>query len=257
MRIRSVRHLTVFAALALASVAAAAACSSVPGPLPIQPPTTAPSTAAPSPTAAPIVPSGKPAQADAPVPAQTGSGPPCSGAIIYRLDASDTGRAWPRLCIAVGGVLRVEHLGPDGFSANAWDKVDCWYEARVRECRLIHTGTVRFTITSAGQVRPLTLVIADASSPPKPSPACLAAGKTHIIDAAEGGPRWSALCMKLGAVLRVENLGPEGFAVSPSSAVSCRYEAAVRTCLFAKAGTVTFTITHSVESRPLTVVAVK
>jgi len=152
----------------------------------------------------------------------------------------------------------VTNLGPEGFSPTPAGSIDCWYEGGVRECRLIRTGTVTFTITRGDQTRQLTLDIARASTPPRPSPACLPAHTIYPLDASYGGPDWPALCMKVGAVLRVENLGPEGFAVSPRSAVSCVYEAAVRQCRFVQAGTVTFVITHGDSpSRSLIVVAIR
>ena len=118
------------------------------------------------------------------------------------------------------------NLGPDGFSANSWDNVECHYEAAVRECRLLHPGTVKFTIVNASQTRTLTLRIVKASAPHTPAPACLAAGKTFVIDAAEGGPGGWPVCMKTTGIVRVVNLGPEGFLVSPAGAVKCSYEAA-------------------------------
>jgi hypothetical protein len=59
-------------------------------------------------------------------------------------------------------------------------------------------------------------------------------------------------------VLRVTNLGPEGFVVLPAGAVRCSYEAAVRDCHFLRTGTVRFVITHG-DSMPrtLTVVVVR
>jgi hypothetical protein len=101
----------------------------------------------------------------------------------------------------------------------------------------------------------LTLTIASGSS--QPARACPAA-PAYPIDAAEGGPPWAALCLKRGAVLRVTNLGPEGFLVRPADAVSCSYEAAVRDCRLLRTGTVTFVITHGDSPpRPLTVVVVR
>jgi hypothetical protein len=82
--------------------------------------------------------------------------------------------------------------------------------------------------------------------------------RTYTVVASEGGPPWPAMCVKVGAVLRVENLGPEGFSVSPADKVSCWYEAAVRECRFVKTGTVTFSITHGeAEARSLAVVVVR
>jgi hypothetical protein len=179
------------------------------------------------------------------------------GAEIHTMDASLGGRPWREICIAVGGLLRLTNLGPGRLVAASWDNVDCDYEAAVHECRLIHTGTVKMTITNSHGDRPLTVVVADASSPPKASPACLTSSP-HSIDATYGGPPWRAICVKVGAVLRVQNLGPDGFTVNPRSLVSCWYEAAVRECTFVKAGTVTVTTRHTPESelRSLIVVAV-
>ncbi|HZN19171.1 MAG TPA: hypothetical protein VFB84_13505 [Micromonosporaceae bacterium] len=154
-------------------------------------------------------------------------------------------------------MLLVKNLGPQGFSLSPAGKVDCWYEAAVRDCRLIHTGTVKVTIVNAHQTRQLTLVIADAASPPLPAPACLPAGAVRRVDANDGGPPWGALCMKLGAVLRFENLGPGRLSADPQSAVSTKYEAGVHTVSFVKAATVTFRVTNPNETRELIVVAVR
>jgi hypothetical protein len=159
--------------------------------------------------------------------------------------------------MTVGGVLWLENLGPGNLWASSWDKIDCFYEAGVHVCRLVETGTVQFKITNASQTRPLTLVIAKASSPPKPSSACEPAA-TYGLDASDGGPPWSARCMYVGAVLRIENHGPDGFAVSPAKNVSCWYEAGIRECRFVRAGTVTFTLSYEgLQDRTLKVVVVR
>lgn len=182
--------------------------------------------------------------------------PDCMGAVIHRVNASDAPSFKRSVCIAVGGVVRVENLGPGNLSIDPADRVSCWYEAAITECRLIRTGTVTFKTIGTPKVGPLTVTVAEASSPPKPSPACLSA-TTHTVDASDGGPPWPALCVKLDVILRVENLGPDGFSVTPASAVSCRYEAGVRECRFVKAGTVTITTTHSGQIRTLILVVVK
>jgi len=250
MRTRLVRHFTAIAALALTSVAAAAACSSaaVP-PVTGQAPVTAtPSTATPS-TATP--------SRTSPSATHSATGPPaCMGAVIYKVDASIARSLERPVCIAVGGVVRVEKLGPGTLSASPSNRVSCWYEAGIHECRLIRTGTVTIHISRVPKVGPLTVLVAEASSPPKPSPACISTTK-HTVDASEDGPPWIALCVKRDVVLRVENLGPEGFSVDPADTVSCWYEAGVRECRFLKTGTMTITITNSVETRPLTLVVVK
>jgi len=250
MRTRSVRQLAAIAAIALTSLAAAAACNSA-----AVPPATgqAPGTAAPGTT----TPGTATPSRTYPSATHSANGPPaCMGAVIYTVDASDAGSPKRPVCIAVGGVVRVENLGPGSLSANPSDRVSCWYEAGIHECRLIRTGTVMFHISRVPKVGPLTVTVAEASSPPKPSPACISTTK-YTVDASEGGPPWIALCLKRDVVLRVENLGPEGFSVVPADTVSCWYEAGVRECRFLKTGTVTITITRSVEIRPLTLVVVK
>jgi hypothetical protein len=184
------------------------------------------------------------------------SGPACLGAVIHTVDVSTGGAPWRSVCVAVGGLLRLANLGPGSLDAASWNNVACGYEAGVHECRLIHVGTVKFTVTNSHGRRPLTVVVARASSPPKPSPACTTS--TPALNAGDGGPPWRAICVKVGSVLRIENLGPEGLSVEPRGLAACRYEAAVRDCTFVKAGTVTFTVQRSPESeiRSLTVVAI-
>jgi hypothetical protein len=153
----------------------------------------------------------------------------------------------------VGGVLRIENLGPEGFSPSPSDKVECTYEGGVRMCRLIEPGTIRFTIDRGGQVRTLTVDVTGRSS--NPAPACGGARMTHTVDANDAGPPWSAACLKVGAELRVENLGP-GLTVTPSSAVSCRYEAAIHQCRIVKPGTFRVVTDGAGGVRSLTVVAI-
>lgn len=244
MPIRSACHLTAIAVLALTTVAAAAACGSATAPGATgQSPGTATSG-----TAAPSVPD--------PIASHAGSSPPaCMGAVIYRVDA-DAGSSKRSVCIAVGGVVRVENLGPGNLSVSPSSLVSCWYEAAVTECRLIRTGTVTFETSGEPKVGPLTVMVAEASSPPKPSPACLSA-TTYTVDASDSGPPWAALCVKLDVVVRVENLGPAGLSADPADMVSCRYEAGVWNCRFVKAGTMTITTVHQVEPRSLTLVVVR
>ena len=140
------------------------------------------------------------------------------------------------------------NLGPEGFSASSWDNVECHYEAAVRECRLLRPGTVTFTIVNASQTRTLTVRIVRATSH-TPAPACLGAGKTLVIDAADGGPGNWPICMRSSGTVRVVNLGPEGFRASPAGAVKCSYEGGVRDCRFTGTGVVTLTTTHG-DSEP-------
>jgi hypothetical protein len=258
MRTCSLRRLTAVTALALASVSAAAACTSTPKPIAAIPTGTAPASAAPT-TASPT-----PAASTAPVkpvhvpgPGPTSTSRRCLATIVHRINAADTGPPWKPLCITVGGVLRFENLGPDALTMTARDKVDCWYEAGVFECRLVQTGTVRFTVTRGEKSRSLTVVIAKAPSDAGPDPACPRVA-TYTLDANDGGPRWPAICMKLNTMLRIVNFGPDGFAVSPAANVSGWYEAGERQFHFVKTGTVKFTLTYpDGGTRTLTVVVNK
>jgi hypothetical protein len=220
-----------------------------------KPGTARPATAEPSSPAGNVNPPG----AAAPRPVAPRPAPPrpsdCLGAVVHDVDASETGEPWPNLCIAVGGVLRLVNLGPGSLAESPTGLVSCQYAGGVQTCRLIQTGRVDFTITNAQQVRPLTLVVARAAVPPGPSPACLDAGYT--IDGRDGGPPWWAICMKVGTVLRIEHLGPEGLAVSPASGVACRYEAAIHDCRLTRAMTVTFAVTTEHEVRTQIVVAIR
>jgi hypothetical protein len=98
--------------------------------------------------------------------------------------------------------------------------------------------------------------VTEGSTPPRPSPACENNG-TYTINASDSGPRWSAICVKMGVVLWFENHGPDGFVVAPSDAVNCQYEAGVRECRFVRAGTVMFTVTNPNEARPINVVVIR
>src|SRR4051794_17190693 len=125
MRTRTLRRLTAVTALALASVAAAAACTSSPKTLaPIDngtaPASAAPYTASPTPAASalPV----QPVQVHQPGSPST---PKCMDTIVHRINAADTGPPWKPLCITVGGVVRFENLGPDALTLTAKDKVSC------------------------------------------------------------------------------------------------------------------------------------
>jgi len=263
MRTRSLRPLTAATALALASVAAAAACTSSPKPAPPSPTGAAPASA-PSTSAAPTTAGPTPTVSTAPVkpvhvppPGPTTTNRRCLGTVVHRINAADTGPPWKPLCITVGGVLRFENLGPDALTMTARSKVDCGYAAGTFECRLIQTGTVRFTVARGENNRSLTVVIAKAPSNPGADPACPRV-TTYTLDAADGGPPWPAICMKLNTTLRIVNFGPDGFTVSPAANVSGWYEAGIRQFHFVKTGTVRFTLTYpDRETRTFTVVVNK
>jgi hypothetical protein len=262
MRIRYLRRLPAVAALAVAAVALAACGAGPATALPVQPPN-GPPISSPSgtpggppsgtPDAAPTGPSTRPARP--PKPVHTNNDPPCLGAVVYRIDAAAAGPATQRLCIAVGAVVRVENLGPEGFSVSPSGSVECFYEAGVRLCRLVEPGSVRFTTDNGRQVRTITVDVTRRW--PATGPACVAPGGTHTVDASENGPPWFAVCLKVGAQLRVENLGPGDLAVTPSRAMSCRYEAGIHQCRVVRTGTIRVVTDGAGGVRPLTVVAVR
>jgi len=253
----SVRNLTGLAILAVTTLATAAACTtpSVQA-LPTQAPSPSSSSIAPpSPTAKPsVAPSASPRRSK-----PTPRPPTCLGAVVYTFNTHTDASRWPTLCISVGGVLRLTNHGPGGVGMTPADKVSCApYEAAVRECRLIRTGTVRITVDEPTQTNTLTLIV--ASSSPGPAPACVPQGETYVLDVWEYGMQPPAVCLKLGAVLRFENHGPDNFSFEPSGAVSCFSEAGDLKCRFTKAGIATFTFTFTTpgpEQRTLTVVAIK
>jgi hypothetical protein len=178
-----------------------------------------------------------------PEPGPTSTSRKCLGTIVHRINAADRGPPWKPLCITVGAVLRFENLGPDNLKITPRDKVDCWYEGGVVECRLIQTGTVRFTLTRDDKIRVLAVAVAKAPANPGPDPACPRVG-TYTLDAADFGPFGSAICMKLNTMLRIVNFGPDGFTVSPAANVSGWYQDNERQFHFVKTGTVTFTLTY-------------
>jgi hypothetical protein len=112
---------------------------------------------------------------------------------------------------------------------------------------------VTFTVTQAQDTRRHTVRVVTTSH----GPTVCTGPKTHVFNAAEGGPPWPASCVKVGSVVRVENLGPGDLAISGRPTVSCHYEAAVHECRLTEPGTVTFTMTGRPQIRTLIVVAIR
>ena len=174
----------------------------------------------------------------------------CQGAVIYVVNA--TQGAAPA-CIAIGGIVRFENVGPGELSSTPAGAVDCLYAAGVHQCRLIKSGSVRFSWSSGSVQRQLAVRVAAAARPTQPAPACVPAGQTYDVDTNEE-MRWWSLCLKVGATLRVVNLGPGELSVNPSAAVRCYYEAGIHACRIVAPGTITFTATEPV-TRSLLVIA--
>jgi hypothetical protein len=256
MRQRSLRHLISAAAIALASTTAVAACGSASArALPQPQSTVSPSAPAPS-TPAPIsaTPSTAAPTTSTPRTTHSSTSPPtCLGAVQYTINTWD-GRRWPTLCITVGGLLLLAGTGPGNLDSSPPGLDTCKYEGGTHACRLIATGTVKFTIRKPQGDRSLTVVVVGASSPPKPSPACLAASTVFRMESS--GYPYIAECMKVGATVQITMLGPDDpvFSVKPSDMVACVYEGGSHECRLVKAGTVTFTFEGPFNS--FTVVAI-
>jgi hypothetical protein len=63
------------------------------------------------------------------------------------------------ICLAVGGVLRVEGTGPGTVSADPPDAASCQYEAGVEWCRFLSTETVNVSIVRDEQTYVIPVVV--------------------------------------------------------------------------------------------------
>jgi hypothetical protein len=176
----------------------------------------------------------------------------CEGAVTHTVDAAQTG-SLPRLCVAVGGIVRLVNIGPGSLTAQPSTAVDCFYAAGTYQCRLIRVGTVRLTLLTPA-ARVLTVVV-PAAVPGQPSTACAPAGAVVSLDTNDE-MGWWAPCLRLGATLRVVNLGPGLLTRVPADAVSCYYEGGVHACRFLRPARVVFTATLDSTTRSVTAVAV-
>ncbi len=84
----------------------------------------------------------------------------CQGAVVYTIDVATDELALARgLCLAVGAVLRIEHIGPGEVTTDSPDLVDQHYEAGVVEIRFVRPGTVVVTIPQNGRPYRVTVVV--------------------------------------------------------------------------------------------------
>ncbi|MGN9892200.1 hypothetical protein [Micromonospora sp. L31] len=161
----------------LAVLAAVAACGQTPvAPLPVRPPTPAvtPSTsAAPAPSALPgpatLAATPRPPAPVGPAPTRgrgTRSPSPsprssaCLGPVRYDLVLAETEVALLKsLCLAAGGVLRIQGIGPGEVTVDREDLVSRSYEAGVVDIRFLRAGTVRVTIPQGGESHPVAVVV--------------------------------------------------------------------------------------------------
>lgn len=176
----------------------------------------------------------------------------CEGAVVSTVDASRPGPL-PRPCIAVGGVLRIANLGPGSVVVRPAAAVDCFYAGGVTSCRLLRTGTVRVMLDAADR---LVTVRVWAGSPSVPATACAAAGE--VVDLSTNDELgWWAPCLRVGATLRITELGPGRLRVRPATALTCRYEAGIHSCTVRRAATVRLSATPDSGDRSLTAVTIR
>jgi hypothetical protein len=186
------------------------------------------------------------------VPAPAAIASDCAGAVVHTVDAAAPGTL-PRACVAVGGVVRLVNLGPGALTAQPAAAVDCFYAAGTHQCRLLRSGTVRLILAPGS--RQLTVVV-PATVPGQPSTACAPAGTVVDLDTRDE-LRWWAPCLRVGATLRVVNLGPGMLARTPADAMTCYYEAGIHDCRFRRPVSVVLTATLDAVSRSVTVVVVR
>jgi hypothetical protein len=166
------RRIAVVGALALMAAAPLAACGAdTLSPLPVQ--AAAPATTVSAPPSAATRPGSSPPRVAAPPaagnPAHTTkpTRPPttkptstCYGAVRHDLDLRSTELALVRsMCFRVGGVLRLQGIGPGLVTAEPASLVSQNYEAGVVDLRFVRTGTVTVSIPQDQQTYTITVVV--------------------------------------------------------------------------------------------------
>ncbi|MEU4242462.1 hypothetical protein [Actinoplanes sp. NPDC026619] len=154
--------------------AALAGCTVEPAvsPLPTEaapPPPVASSSATPSRPAsvAPTIPhrptparTSRTAVSPPPLSLPTTTGSACEGPVVHTIDlTTDELALVPALCVGVGAVLRIEHIGPGEVTTDSPDLVDPNYEAGIVEIRFVRPGTVVVTIPQGSQSHDITVVV--------------------------------------------------------------------------------------------------
>jgi hypothetical protein len=175
----------------------------------------------------------------------------CSGSVEFPVPAGQSVPQRAPVCVTVGGVVRFEAIGSSPLTATPATAVDCFYAAGIRSCRLLRPGSVVFTWPVGPQSQRLAVTVADAL----PATACAGSGTTVRVSAADELPWWSP-CLRVGATLRVEDLGPGALTVTPAAAVECHYEAGVHACLIVAAGTLGVVADEDGQRRVTSVVAI-
>jgi hypothetical protein len=78
----------------------------------------------------------------------------------------------------------------------------------------------------------------------------------HTVDAGDDSRRWPAVCIAVGGLVRIRNLGPADLTTS-SNRAECAYEGGVHDCRLTATGTVSFTVARPQGSRTLTVMVAR
>ncbi|MEH0825520.1 MULTISPECIES: hypothetical protein [unclassified Micromonospora] len=165
------------APVAVGLLVAVAACGQTPvAPLPVRPPApaaTPPTSAAPAPSSPPgpatLAATPRPPVPLPPAPTRSrGTRTPspsprssaCLGPVRYDLDLAETEVALLKsLCLAAGGVLRIQGIGPGEVTVDREDLVSRNYEAGVVDIRFLRAGTVGVTIPQGGESHTVTVVV--------------------------------------------------------------------------------------------------
>jgi hypothetical protein len=79
--------------------------------------------------------------------------------VVHTLTADEELAFVTSICLAVGGILRVEGTGPETVSADPPDGASVFYEAGVVECRFLRPGTVTVSIERNGQTYAIPVVV--------------------------------------------------------------------------------------------------
>lgn len=143
-----------------------------PTPTPAIPTTAPPTTVAPTPAgpppgtvgALPTRPAPAPSTPDRTPGTRSPSASPrpsaCLGPVRYDLVLADTELALlTSLCLGVGGVLRLQGIGPGEVTVDREDLVDQNYEAGVVDLRFLRAGTVGVSIPYEGTTYLVTVVV--------------------------------------------------------------------------------------------------
>jgi hypothetical protein len=175
----------------------------------------------------------------------------CQGAVDYAVPAAQSIRVRPTVCVTVGGILRLDNIGTTTLTVTPAALTDCFYAAGDISCRLLRTGSVTFTWTAGGVQQRQIVTVAEAL----PAPVCVSSGATATVSTTDEF-RWWSLCLRAGATLRVEDLGPGLLTITPASAVQCNYAAGVHRCLVVAPGTLDVVADQDGVNKITTVVAI-